>query len=144
LSVKKSTCNAMIYFELERLPLSVTRTFRMIKFLFKLLSTDNCILNASYNIIKHKSEKSNPKYNWVSFIKDNLFELGFGEVWLKTVTLRCFNFAYHKIKNRRPKQSKTYSIPLKFQVNVIYTNILLIKLPKTKSNYDYTFTPLCT
>jgi len=35
----------------------------------KLLSTDHCILNASYNILKHKSEKANPKYNWVSFIK---------------------------------------------------------------------------
>ena len=48
LGVKKSTCNVMIYSELGRLPLHVIRKFKVLKYLVKILSTDNCILQQCY------------------------------------------------------------------------------------------------
>ena len=81
LSVRKSTCNAMVYFELGRLPLSCNFTFRILKFWFKLLNTDNCILNTAYVALKERAD--NQKHNWVSFVRDKLLNLGFGDGWFR-------------------------------------------------------------
>ena len=48
LSVRKSTVNFMVYFELGRLTLFINRYCRMIKYWCKLLKSDNCILKNCY------------------------------------------------------------------------------------------------
>ena len=48
LGIKKSSCNVMIYAQLGRLPLQAVRKYKIIKYLAKLLSTDNIILNRIY------------------------------------------------------------------------------------------------
>ncbi|XP_033731490.1 uncharacterized protein LOC117321133 [Pecten maximus] len=83
LGVKKSTCNAMIYIELGRLPLKNMQLNRMLKFWFKLLNSDNCILREAYNLLYMEIEKENPKQNWLLHVKHKLFELGFGYIWLR-------------------------------------------------------------
>ena len=42
--VRKSTSNYMVYFELGRFPLYINRYCRMLKYWFKILKTENCIL----------------------------------------------------------------------------------------------------
>lgn len=44
LNVKNSTTNAMVYCELDVYPLIVMRKYRIIKYWYKLLNTNNCIL----------------------------------------------------------------------------------------------------
>ena len=81
--VKKSTCNIMVYFELGRIPLEYMRLFRIIKYWFKLLTTTNCILKEAYNVLLDLSDSSTVhNYNWVTFLKNKLMLLGFGDWWL--------------------------------------------------------------
>lgn len=51
LGVQSSTNNAMVYFELSRLPLSVIRKLRMFKYWFNLLNSKNCILYNVYQFL---------------------------------------------------------------------------------------------
>ncbi|XP_021348592.1 uncharacterized protein LOC110447309 isoform X2 [Mizuhopecten yessoensis] len=81
LCVKKSTCNVMIYFELGRFPIVHTRHYNLIKYWFKLLNTKNCVLKTAYDELMYMP-KRNTVFNWVTFVKDKLFSLGLGEVWL--------------------------------------------------------------
>lgn len=48
LKVKNSTTNYMVYCELGRVPLYITRYVRMIDYWLKLLKSDNCILKNCY------------------------------------------------------------------------------------------------
>ena len=48
LNVRKSTSNYMVYFELGRFPLYINRYYRMLKYWFKILKTENCILKNCY------------------------------------------------------------------------------------------------
>ena len=54
----------MDYHELGRFPLKYNRLFRIIKYWYKLLDTKK----AAYHV---------PTY-----VKDNIFSLGFGDVWI--------------------------------------------------------------
>ena len=59
------------------------RLFRIIKYWFKLLTTTNCILKESYNVLLDLSDGNTVhNYNWVTFLKNNLMLLGFGDLWL--------------------------------------------------------------
>ena len=78
LNVKGCTPNIMIYFELGRYPLVYERTYRMIKYWFKLIKTDNCILHTMYNEIKCSCIYKN---NWVFSVKKTFHELGLGYIW---------------------------------------------------------------
>ena len=49
LGVKKSCSNSLVYFELGRFPLYITRKLKIIKYWLKLRSSDNCILKACYD-----------------------------------------------------------------------------------------------
>ncbi|XP_078312623.1 uncharacterized protein LOC144619140 [Crassostrea virginica] len=82
LGVRKNTNTSMVYFETGRLPLYFTRIFRMFKFWFKMMQSENCILRASYECLYHLCENSK-KYcsSWVSFIKEQLYCLGLGYIW---------------------------------------------------------------
>ncbi|XP_033746730.1 uncharacterized protein LOC117331881 [Pecten maximus] len=75
LGVRKSTPNMMVYFELGRYPLYITRKLRIFKYWFKLLNTENCILKSCYeNMLLFKDQ-------WVCEIKDDLNRLGLGYIW---------------------------------------------------------------
>ena len=83
LNVRKSTVNYMVYFELGRLPMYVTRYVRMISYWLRLLDTDNCILKQLYEDMYESSfDKPNDKLNWSCKIRDLLCKYGFNDVWL--------------------------------------------------------------
>jgi hypothetical protein len=44
LCVRKNTNNVMVYIETGRLPMNIVRWFRVFKFWFKILQSENCIL----------------------------------------------------------------------------------------------------
>jgi hypothetical protein len=80
LGVKRTTNNVMMYVELGRYPMRVSRVFNMIKYWSKLLTTNNCILKACYDTLYDLCEFNNQR-NWVNDVKRQLIELGFQDVW---------------------------------------------------------------
>ena len=48
LGVRRSTPNVMIYYELGRFPMLITRKLRILKYWCKLMQTENCILKSCY------------------------------------------------------------------------------------------------
>jgi hypothetical protein len=77
LKVRKSTSNYMVYFELGRFPLYINRYCRMLKYWFKILKTENCILKNCYEDMFESSVfKSNDKLNWGCKIRDILCKYG--------------------------------------------------------------------
>lgn len=82
LGVRKNTNSTMIYFETGRLPLYYIRIFRMFKFWFKLLQSENCILNAAYEYLYNNCENAkHASRNWATFIKEQLNCLGLSYMW---------------------------------------------------------------
>ena len=90
LRVKKATPNVMVYTELGRLPLQISRKIKIIKYWLKLLETDNCILQSiySYMLEKCKSTTCNRSI-WLVKVKHILLTLGFADVWF-----------YQSVKNK--------------------------------------------
>jgi hypothetical protein len=83
LKVRKSTSNYMVYFELGRFPLYINRYCRMLKYWFKILKTENCILKNCYeDMFESSGFKPNDKLNWGCKIRDILCKYGFNHVWL--------------------------------------------------------------
>ena len=76
LGVKTSTCTPAVYGELGRKPLIVTRTFRIIKYWFKILRSENCLIRSIYDC-----DSKNMISNWIIFVKQTLLSHGFGDVW---------------------------------------------------------------
>ena len=70
LGVKRSCSNALVYFELGRYPLFVTRKLKILKYWLKVRSSENCILKAWYD----EMVKTNDK--WIGDIKNELNSLG--------------------------------------------------------------------
>ena len=68
LGVKRSTTNMMVYSELGRLPLYISRNIRIVKHWLKLLNTDNCILKECYATLYDECLKKPRAINWVSQI----------------------------------------------------------------------------
>ena len=79
LKVKSTTSNGGIYGELERYPLYIKRYVRLIRYWINLLTTDNTILAMVYKDMLEDCEKG--LYNWVTMVKNMLFESGFGNIW---------------------------------------------------------------
>ena len=76
---KQCTTNVMIYFELGRYPLIYNRMYRILKYWFKLLSTNNCILRACY--IDQLKNFSDNKNSWIYSVKQLVFSLGLNVFW---------------------------------------------------------------
>ena len=70
----------MVYSELGRFPLLISRKVRILKYWIRLLRTRNCILNAIYNDMYDECESGN-KSSGVNNVKCMLLSLGFGHVW---------------------------------------------------------------
>lgn len=65
----------MVYFETGRMPLKSVRYFRIFKFWFKALQSENCIIRSCYDKMLEECEhKWKNLSNWVSNIKDKLFK----------------------------------------------------------------------
>ena len=77
LKVRKCTPNYMIYSELGRFPLILTRKFRIIKYWIKLLNCDNIILKSLYDDMLSRIDS----VSWLSRVRNLLMSLGFGYVW---------------------------------------------------------------
>ena len=71
-----NTCTSGIYGELGRYPLFITRYVRIIKYWFKLLTTDNIILRTVYN--QAVNDRNQGQNNWVKKVKR---EYGFSNVF---------------------------------------------------------------
>jgi len=82
LSVSYNTSNAAVLGELGRLPLSVLYKYKSAKFWLNIVhDTSIRVRNSSYKMLKRYDESGGN--NWVSDIKDMLYSLGFGDVWLQ-------------------------------------------------------------
>ena len=80
LGVKQSACNDAIYGELGRYPLYINRFVHIIKYWFKLLNTDNIILQCIYQNAVEQCNLKGVK-NWAYKVKVILNEYGFADVW---------------------------------------------------------------
>ena len=70
LGVKRSCSNALVYFELGRFPMCITRKLKIFKYWQKIRSSDNCILKSCYD------EMVNTNDPWIANIKNELNSLG--------------------------------------------------------------------
>ena len=85
LCVKKSTNVDAKYGDLGRLPLSVFRKLRMIKYWIRIVENydSNSLLCKTYNMMFQEviQGRANVSYNWAAQIKHMLHESGFNYVW---------------------------------------------------------------
>ena len=81
LNVSVRTPNKFVYGELGRYPLAVNSCIRVIKYWLRIVKMDSTRLpNQAYKMLYTLDE--NGKQNWVSKVKQILFRLGYGFVWL--------------------------------------------------------------
>ena len=92
LGVKRSTTNMMVYSELGRWPLYISRNIRIVKYWIKLLNTDNCILKECYSTYYDECLINPRAINWVSQIRDILLTNGFGYIWYNQNVENCGTF----------------------------------------------------
>ena len=81
LGVRQQTCNMAVYGELGRVPLSVTRKSRIIRYWFKILSDPYSLL---YKVYRQEVQDVNTNRNmkcWSAKVKMLLDELGFSHLW---------------------------------------------------------------
>ncbi|XP_052260175.1 uncharacterized protein LOC127864540 [Dreissena polymorpha] len=79
LQVKINTCNVAVYGELGRYPLYVNRFVKIIKYWFKILTSENIIMQIVYKQALNDCNKGFT--NWVSHVKNMLNNYGFGYVF---------------------------------------------------------------
>lgn len=99
LGVKRSTPNVMIYFELGRTPLSLTRKLRIFKYWCKLTCTNNCILKGCYEYMYNECEANPNCKNWAAKIKHELSSLGMMDIWV-TQHVTNVNYFLSVVKQR--------------------------------------------
>jgi len=82
LGVGHSTSNAAVYGELSRVPLYINRYVQVIKYWFKVISSENIIVKSVYDnsILNNVSGDS-----WLFKVKLLLESYGFSDVWLHPV-----------------------------------------------------------
>lgn len=90
LGVKLSTSNAGVYGELGRYPLYIHRSIRIIKYWFKIINSNNCIMKAAYSLAHQDCIIG--KTNWASSVKSLLCEHGFGNVWANPLNVSVHAF----------------------------------------------------
>ena len=91
LGVKRSTNNNMVYCELGRYPLQISRKIRITKYWLKLLNSNNRILIAAYGFLYAQCQIRQNKKNWVSNVKDMLSQLGLYDIFVTLNNLRYSN-----------------------------------------------------
>ena len=83
--------------------------FRMFRFWFKMVLSENCILRAFYECLYHMCENTR-KYcsNWLSFIKEHIHFWGLGYIWndMNFLNIHVCMLSNYKTKNKRSLYSK--------------------------------------
>ena len=75
---QKHDCSVHAICELGGFPMYIERYCRMLRYWFKLLCTDNCILKCLYEDMYESSVvKPNDKLNWACRVRDVLFKYVF-------------------------------------------------------------------
>ena len=83
LCVKTSTPNSFVYGELGVYPLTLERNYRILKYWFKILrSNDTSFLKKMYNDMLLFDVLHPDKVTWVTLFKNMLYRHGFGYVWM--------------------------------------------------------------
>ena len=83
LGVKQCCQNYFIYGELGRMPLIVTRHYRILKYWLKVLrSNESKYIRRVYNMMLEDMGAFNRKQNWAGLVKQLLENLGFANVWI--------------------------------------------------------------
>ena len=63
--------------------------FRIFKFWFKLLQSQNCILYTCYNVLREECDQSKKSLNsWAANFKNKLCEIGPGDFWFNQDNIR--------------------------------------------------------
>ena len=100
LGVKKSTPNCFVYGELGVFPLIIERKVRILKYWLKILKSDETsYLKKMYLDMLVTNENNPEQISWVYNLKQLLFELGFGYVWINQGVKRETSFL-NQIKKR--------------------------------------------
>lgn len=82
LSVPLKVSNKLVYGEVGRYPLYINSAVRCIKYWLKLLKLDiSRIPRQAYLMLKNLDERG--KICWATYVKNTLFCMGFGYVWLQ-------------------------------------------------------------
>lgn len=82
LNVPLKVSNKLVYGEVGRYPLYINSAVRCIKYWLKLLKLDiSRIPRQAYVMLKNLDEQG--KTCWATYVKNTLFSLGFGYVWLQ-------------------------------------------------------------
>ena len=82
LNVHLRVPNKLVYGELGRFPLYINSAIRCFKYWMKLLKLDEARLpRQAYIMLKNLDEKG--KVCWATYVKETLFKLGFGIVWVE-------------------------------------------------------------
>ena len=77
-NVKLSTSNAGIYGEFGRYPLYINQYIRIVKYLLKIVNTNNCILSTVYKCSLQLCNLGKPC--WATNVKHILCNYGYGNV----------------------------------------------------------------
>ena len=116
----------MVYCELGRFPMYIERYCRMLRYWFKLLYTDNCILKCLYeDMFESSVVKPNDKLNWACKVTDILFKYGFHNIWISQYANHVDFFICEfkqRMKDNFISEMNTFLMSL---LNVIYTDIFL-------------------
>ena len=100
LGVKKSTPNCFVYGELGVFPLIIERKVRILKYWLKILKSDETSYFKKMYLDMLVTNENNPEQiSWVYNLKQLLFELGFGYVWINQGVQRETSFL-NQIKKR--------------------------------------------
>ena len=83
--------DAAVYGELGRFSLITERYVKIVKYWFKLVNTNNCILSACYKYLLDDCIRNN-SINWVSLVRETLCKYGFMDVWLSPQNVNVTHF----------------------------------------------------
>ena len=93
LKVNNATTNEMIYGELGRFPMIISRKIKIIKYWVKIVCGKSCILvKEIYSVLFNATLINIHVVNWASFVKKLINNLGFGEVWTRQTVENERNF----------------------------------------------------
>lgn len=82
LHLRLSTASYFVYGELGRYPLTSKLYLRVIKYWLKLMQGSKPLVKDAYRMLYNVCEADRRVTNWASQVKNLLFRLGFGHVWL--------------------------------------------------------------
>lgn len=128
LNVRTSTSNAGVYGELGRYPIYILHFVKIIKYWFKLINTDNIILQKVYTLAVEDCNKG--AKNWVYNLKNLLFTNGYGYVWEnpQSISPRYFAIIF--------KKTLTDCFVQEWKAKINASNVLLL-YKNCKVNFVY-------